>query len=79
MYVTSIVLMNALLGVVFAPSRTLAALRGSSSGGSLFSLDVEYASLLDKTVGELRALLEIPERGIAHHPRELHAHAPRPG
>jgi len=77
MYVTSIVLVNALLGAVFAPRRTLAALRSSSAGGSLFSKSVDYESLLDRTVGELREMLAIPQEGLTTHPRQLHAHAPR--
>jgi hypothetical protein len=77
MYVTSIVMMNALLGAVFAPTRTLAALRVSSEGRSLFSMEVDYPALLEMSVGELREMLGIPEGGLARHRRELHAHAPR--
>lgn len=76
MYVTAIVMTNALLGAVFAPRRTLVALRTASAGGSLFSMTVDYESLLERTVGELREMLTIPEHGLATHPRRLHAHAP---
>jgi hypothetical protein len=76
MYVAAIVTVNALLGVVFAPRRTMIALRTSSAGGSLFSMTVDYESLLERTVGELREMLALPQQGLATHPRRLHAHAP---
>jgi hypothetical protein len=76
MYVTSIVMVNALLGVVFAPRRTLVALQSVGAGGSLFSMTTDYESLLDRTVGELREMLAIPPYGITSLPRGLHAHAP---
>jgi hypothetical protein len=75
-YVTSIVMLNVLLGVVFAPRRTLQALRESTAGASLFSLAVDYEALLERTVGELREMLSIPQAGLATRPRERHAHAP---
>jgi hypothetical protein len=76
-YVAAIVFGNALLGIVFAPRRTTLALRGPHAGGSLFSASIDYPSLLDRTVGELREMLAIPARGLATLPRALHAHAPR--
>lgn len=76
-YVTTIVLGNALLGVVFAPQRTWAALRSPGAGGSLFNMTVDYESLLDRTVGELREMLSIPQRGATFLPRRLHALAPQ--
>jgi len=76
MYVTAIVLGNALLGAVFAPRRTLAALRFASTGGSLFSMTIDYEALLERTVGELRQMLSIPQRGVTVLPRRLHALAP---
>lgn len=77
MYVTTIVMANALLGVVFAPRRTLVALRNSGAGSSLFSMTIDYELLLERTVGELREMLAIPTCGITSLPRGLHAHAPR--
>jgi hypothetical protein len=77
MYVTIIVLGNALLGAVFAPRRTFAALRPASARGSLFSMTVDYDTLLEGTVGELREMLFIPQRGVTVLPRRLHALAPR--
>lgn len=77
MYVTTIVMVNALLGAVVAPRRTLAAVRASRGRGSLFSMAVDYESLLDRTVGELREMLDLPQRGLAVGPRGLHAHAPQ--
>jgi hypothetical protein len=78
LYVTTIVIVNVLLGALFAPKRTIAVLRTPAGGVSLFSLGVEYESLLERTVGELRQLLGIPEHGLASGPRGLHAHAPEP-
>ena len=68
--------MNAAVGVALAPRRTLQAFRDSTPGRSLFGLREDYASLLDRTVGELRELLALPEGGLAKRPRERHAHAP---
>jgi hypothetical protein len=76
MYVTTIVMANALLGVVFAPRRTLVALRSSGAGSSLFTMTIDYESILERTVGELREMLAIPPHGITSLPRGLHAHAP---
>lgn len=78
MYVTTIVMANVLLGLVLAPGRTLAALRAPGARGSLFSMAIDYESLLERTVGELREMLAIPPHGLATHPRGLHAHAPAP-
>jgi hypothetical protein len=76
-YVTAIVAFNIVLGLVFAPRRTLAVAFGATgSGGSLFSSPLDYESLLDLTVGELRERLGIPPRGVASRPRGFHAHAP---
>lgn len=76
MYVTIIVLTNAALGVLFAPGRTWAALRGAGKGGSLYTLDREYETLIEMTVGELRGILSLPAEGLATTRRGLHAHAP---
>jgi hypothetical protein len=82
-YVASIVATGVLLGAMLAPRRALAAYR--SSGVStpaqqarvLWELDVPYASLLSLKLGELRAMLGIPEHGLAQAPRTLHDRAPR--
>jgi hypothetical protein len=76
MYVTGIVLVNVALGVVLAPRRTLRALRESTPGISLFGASVDYDSLLELSVGELREMLAIPPQGLAKRPRDRHAHAP---
>jgi hypothetical protein len=75
-YVAAIVLMNTSVGLLVAPRRTWNAFVAAGSGRSLFDRGIEYESLLDRSVGELRALLGVPERGIASDPRQLHAHAP---
>lgn len=76
MYVMTIVMANALLGVVLAPHRTMAALRAPGPRGSLFDMAVDYDAPLERTVGELREMLGIPPHGLATIPRGLHAHAP---
>jgi hypothetical protein len=77
-YVTAIIALNVAMGLLLAHRRTVVAAREtSSSGGSLFASERTYESLLDMTVGELRALLVIPPGGVAQVPRRLHAHAPR--
>lgn len=76
---TAIVVFNVALGLLFAPRRTVTALRETTtSGGSLFAHERPYDSLLELTVGELRELLHLPRAGIATRARGLHAHAPRP-
>lgn len=75
-YVTAIVLGNVLLGLLAAPRRTIAALRLARAGGSLFDVDRKYEDLLALSLGELRALLGLPQEGIADGPRGVHAHAP---
>jgi len=76
LYVTAIVLGNLAIGVFAAPSRTVAALTGGT-GRSLFSGPVDYEALLGGTVGDLRAMLGIPQEGLTRRPRGLHVHAPR--
>jgi hypothetical protein len=76
LYVAAIVAINTGVGLVVAPRRTLAAFKSAGAGPSLFASDVGYESLLDRRLGELRALLGAPERGVATLPRGLHAHAP---
>lgn len=79
LYVASIVATGAAMGFLISPRRALAAFRASGTARSLFDPSVAYDALLDMTVGELRALLAVPEGGLARAPRGLHAYAPRPG
>ena len=79
LYVTSIVLVNAAVGLVVAPGRTLTALRTAKGEGSLFNIPDDYERLLQLTLGELRATLRIPATGLAMGERGLHAHAPLAG
>lgn len=78
LFVQGIILGGVLLGLLHAPSRTLAAWRAgrSPSGAGLHPCDPElYASLLGRSVGELRALYDVPKAGITG-ARELHYAAP---
>jgi hypothetical protein len=79
LYVSSIVLGGALLGVFRAPLRTLDAFRAGKQVRLLYrgpDSDEEYEALLNLTVGELRALVGVPEDGVARHPAKLHDFAP---
>ncbi len=64
------------IGLVLAPRRVLGSFRRARGCRSLFGRDVAYESLLDESVGELRARLGIPEGGLAERPAERHAAAP---
>ena len=75
-YAAAIVALNTTVGLMVASRRTWAAFKQAGSGGSLFDRDVDYDVVLDRSVGELRALLAVPERGLADVRRGLHAHAP---
>jgi len=84
-YVASVVLAGALVGLVVAPRRTIAAWRAAARHRSLFSmarldegaLRAAYEALLERSVGEVRGELGIPSEGVARVPRGLHARAPR--
>jgi hypothetical protein len=75
-YVGSLVLLGTITGFIVSPRRALAAWRASGrTHEALWEMDVDYNEVLDMKVGELRALLGVPERGIAEHPRALHSRA----
>ena len=80
LYVSAIVLGGALLGAFRAPLRTLAAFRAGKAARFLYrgeDSDADYDALLNLTVGQLRALLRVPEDGVATHPAKLHDYAPQ--
>jgi hypothetical protein len=77
--VSSIVLGGMLLGLFRAPLRTLDAFRAGKDVRLLYrgpDSDAAYEALLNLTVGQLRALLGVPEDGVARHPAKLHDLAP---
>jgi hypothetical protein len=79
-YVSAIVLGGALLGVFRAPRRTLDAFRAGKRIRFLYrgpDSDEEYEALLNLTVGQLRALMGVPEDGVATHPAMRHDFAPK--
>jgi hypothetical protein len=77
LYVGSIVVSGALFGLLFAPKRVLNAFMQGGEVRSLFARDdLSYEALLQMSVGQLRAELNIPAQGLAAHPRELHNFAP---
>lgn len=74
-YVGSIVMAGAALGMLVAPRRTIAAWRACRRR-SLFDSELTFEQLEAMTVGELRALLDLPTHGVAARPRARHVHAP---
>ncbi len=73
LYVGSIVVSGALLGLLLAPRRTLRAWRASGRARSLFNDDrLSYEALLALSVSELRQRLGLPREGLATAPRGLH-------
>lgn len=77
-YTRGLVLSAVAIGLVLAPRRTLRAWRRAPGSFSLFYDEKKYEELLEMSVGELRALLGVPEHGVAQEPRRLHPLAPRP-
>jgi len=75
-YVSLLIVQLALLGLVIAPRRTLAAWRASNNRFSLFHEKKSYEELLTMSVGELREFLGVPADGVAHGPQKKHAFAP---
>lgn len=77
LYVGSIVLGAALVGLLPSPRRVLSAFGKGGSKRALFDRpDLSYDALMNMSVGELRAELGIPAGGLAAHLRALHSHAP---
>ena len=78
-YVSSIVVLGAMMGLFVAPRRTVRAFHAAANARSLWTMDVPYADLLRMTVLQLRALVGAPPDGV-HGAREsagLHRHAPK--
>lgn len=74
-YVSGLVTLGAVMGLVVAPRRTVAAWRASGRATtSLFQRDVPYEALLEMSIGEVRAMLGVPPAGLARK-RGLHARA----
>ena len=79
LYVSSIVLGGVVLGILRAPRRTLEAFRAGKHARFLYrgpDSDAEYEAMLNLTVGQLRALMGVPEDGVAMRPAKLHDFAP---
>ena len=77
-YVSSLVITGTMVGLARAPRRTLRAAKAiAGPRRSLFAVATPYETLLDMTVGDLRALLGAPREGVATTPRRLHAFAPK--
>lgn len=77
LYVGAIVIGGALLGLLVAPRRTIRAWRASGRSPTLFHLhECAYEHLLAMTLGELRAVLDLPDEGLATAARRNHSLAP---
>ena len=79
LYVSSIVVGGAVMGLLLAPRRTLKAFRAAAHPGrNLFALELsEYEGLLELDVATLRETLGVPSAGLACS-HKLHAYAPVP-
>ncbi len=75
-YVGALIASGALMGLIIAPRRTIAAFRASGTSASLFESELTYDALLAMSVGELREILDVPHDGAALVPRRLHSNAP---
>lgn len=62
-FVRGVILEFVVLGLLFAPRRTLAAWRAARSCRTLFCAPLPYEALLDMTVAELRAHLGVTRVG----------------
>lgn len=79
-YVGGIVTLGATAGAFLAPRRVRAAWKAGKTHETLFELvtsEPEYEALLERTVGELRSMLAVPQDGVADRPARLHSRAPR--
>jgi hypothetical protein len=80
LYVGSIVVAGALMGLLIAPRRALRAWSRAAEDaakGSLFQASDAYEELLAGTVGDLRARLGVPPEGVAEGARGRHRNAPQ--
>jgi hypothetical protein len=81
LYVGSIVLFGAVMGVALSPRRMRSAWQSAAAVRSLFASvplgdEGAYEALLDLSVEELRTRLGVPRDGVTSVPRELHHYAP---
>lgn len=77
LYVSGIVIGLVVLGSALSPRRIWRAWKDSGSEGrSMFPGQLDYETVLDMTVGELRAALSVEPDGVAKHPRRRHSGAP---
>ena len=74
-YVRAIVIGGDLQGLLLRPRRTLRAYRAAPGRGSLFGRHGEYEALLARSLGDVRAELDLPRDGLVA-TRRLHADAP---
>ena len=77
LYTGAIVLSLALVGLLMAPRRTLAAWRAGPRSGSCFHDPCSYEAALTREIGELRELLSLPREGLSSRARGLHPEAPK--
>jgi len=78
LYVSAIIAAGAMMGLLVAPRRTVAAFRRAKGARSLWTGSLGYADLLERTVGGLRAEVGAPPTGLASAGQRLHKNAPKP-
>lgn len=76
LYVSSIVGLGVVAGLLRAPRRTWRAWTRGEGARTLFDDARSYEWLLDQTLAELRRSLGVPDEGLSEGGRGLHAAAP---
>jgi hypothetical protein len=77
LYVASIVMSGAFMGLFVAPRRTWRAWQAGRDARPLWTLGISYNELITLSVEELRARVGAPARGVAFGNQGLHKNAPR--
>jgi hypothetical protein len=77
LYVSTIVVSGALMGLLLAPRRTLRAWRAAKNARPLWTLGVLYEELMSLSVEQLRTLVGTAPHGVVTGRQGLHKNAPR--
>lgn len=67
---------SCIIGLLIDPMRLFQAWKRAKGQRTLYRMNVDYPSLLDGRIGDLRAMLGIPPDGLAAYPPALHPDAP---
>jgi len=63
-------------GLVISPLRTYRAFRDARGTSTLYRLNLDYETTLDLELSAMRAMMGVPQDGLAKVPAERHAAAP---